>query len=238
MADGQLVILHTNDLHGQLSSGKLARLLEARSGADVYFDSGDAVKAGNLALPLSAEPVWPRLLEAACDCSCPGNRESHILETGLTAKMRGLAHPVVCSNWFRIDGTLVFPSSLVIDRAGFRIGVVGVMVPMVTEKMKTRALSAFRWTDPTAAVRSVAAELRDEVDVLVLLSHIGHRRDLQLAVEVREFDLVLGGHSHTVVEHPVKIGRTWVCQGGSHAKYFGKYVWRPDGSLSGGLEGW
>ena len=234
----ELVILHTNDLHGQLSPAKLSRLLEVRSSADVYFDSGDAIKAGNLSLPLAPEAVWPFLAEARCDCSCPGNRESHVVEAGLAAKMRGLSHPMVCANWNRTDGSPVFPPSIVIERAGFRIGVVGVMVPIVTARMSTRVISAFLWSDPVDAARTECDRLRPEVDLLVLLSHIGHRHDLALAASVPGYDLILGGHSHTVLPTPVHVGSTWVCQGGSHAKLMGRYTWSGGGLVTGELLDW
>ena len=232
-----LVLLHTNDLHGQLTPAKVERLREERESADLFFDSGDAVKAGNLAIPLGVDPVWERLSSLNCTASCPGNRESHVLESGLSAKTRGRVHPVVCANWFRVDGSRVFAPSIIVQASGLTIGVVGVMVPMVTEKTSTKALSAFRWTDPVVAAREAAESLIGKVDLLLLLSHIGHTRDLALVEKVPVFDVVLGGHSHTVLPHPVKVGKTWVCQGGSHARYFGKYTWS-DGSLTGGLELW
>lgn len=208
-----------------------------RRGADLFFDSGDAVKAGNLSIPIGTDPVWERLVSLGCTASCPGNRESHVLESGLAAKTRGRSHPVVCANWLRLDGTSVFEPSLVVSVQGLKVGVVGVMVPMVTERSKTKALSAFRWTDPVTSAAEAGAALRGEVDVLILLSHIGHARDLVLAEQVPLFDVILGGHSHTVVQEPVRLGHTWVCQGGSHARFYGLYTWA-GGQLQGGLQAW
>lgn len=186
---------------------------------------------------MGTDPVWERLASLHCTASCPGNRESHVLESGLAAKTRGRSHPVVCANWFRLDGASVFEPSLTLSAGGFKVGVVGVMVPMVTERTKTKALSAFRWTDPVIAAAQAGETLRPEVDVLILLSHIGHARDLALVEKVPFFDVVLGGHSHTVVQEPVRHGKTWICQGGSHAKFYGLYTWR-EGEFSGGLHSW
>jgi 2',3'-cyclic-nucleotide 2'-phosphodiesterase (5'-nucleotidase family) len=44
-----LRILHTNDLHGTLGGACMERLRLLREECDLYFDSGDAIKAGNLA---------------------------------------------------------------------------------------------------------------------------------------------------------------------------------------------
>jgi len=222
-----LTILHTNDLHGKLSDAKLPTRLEARQGADLYFDSGDAVKSGNLAFPVGPEEVWPRLAAARCDAGVIGNRETHLLERAFLAKTSGAAHPLLCANLRRKDGTRPLPASVVLEAGGLRVAVVGVSVPMVTEGMAAKAASAFLWDAPIPSAQSEVEALRPTVDLLVVLSHIGHTQDLALAHSVEGIDLVLGGHSHTVLNEPVKVGDTWVCQGGSHARFIGRYTWSP-----------
>jgi 2',3'-cyclic-nucleotide 2'-phosphodiesterase (5'-nucleotidase family) len=216
-------ILHTNDFHGALDEARLERLRELRTQADLYFDSGDAIKSGNLAIPLKPDPAWARLAELGCSASVPGNRESHILEAALRAKLAGAAHPVLCANMRDRDGRLVLPESIVLEASGLRVGVFGVMVAMVMRGMRTQAASAYIWDPPIPAALRVARELRGSVDLLIALTHIGVRQDQELATQCPEIDLILGGHSHTLLEHPVKVGRTFICQGGSHGRYAGLY---------------
>jgi len=105
---------------------------------------------------------------------------------------------------------------------------------MVTERMKTKAASAFLWDSPLDVAEEMVAALRPEVDTLIALTHIGHREDLKLAERCPQIDLILGGHSHTVLETPERVGDVYICQGGSHMRYAGLYEW--DGhTLSGGL---
>jgi 2',3'-cyclic-nucleotide 2'-phosphodiesterase (5'-nucleotidase family) len=106
------------------------------------------------------------------------------------------------------------------------------MVPMVTERMSTKAASAFIWDPPLPIACRIAEELRPQVDLLIALTHIGLREDRNLA-QTACFEIILGGHSHSVLTSPELVGRTWVCQGGSHAKFAGVYAW--DGALTGGL---
>lgn len=80
-----LRILHTNDFHGMLNDARETRLRELRDHTDCYFDCGDAIKSGNLAIPLKKEPVWRYLDRLDCTASVPGNRESHVL-TGADRK--------------------------------------------------------------------------------------------------------------------------------------------------------
>jgi 2',3'-cyclic-nucleotide 2'-phosphodiesterase (5'-nucleotidase family) len=116
---------------------------------------------------------------------------------------------------------------------GVRIGIAAAMIEMVTPRMKTQAASAYLWDPAVPTLRVLGAELRTEVDLLIALTHIGHRRDVELAQDGL-FDVILGGHSHTVLEEPERVGKTWVCQGGSHGRFVGVYEWS-DGTLTGGL---
>lgn len=229
-----LTILHTNDLHGQLKPelAEKIRLLREREDA-LYFDSGDAVSYGNLAIPLGPDPCWPLLAEAGCHAGVPGNRESHVLLKTFRAKLEGARHPLVCANLFDRKGELILPASLTLEHKGIKVGVIGVMVPMVTRRMASQAASQLLWEAPIPHAKAEAQKLRNEVDLLIALTHIGFKNDQELAAAVPEIDLILGGHSHNVIEDPVRIGNTFICQGGSHARFLGKYIWRKDEGLAG-----
>lgn len=224
-----LRILHTNDFHGGLSAAKEEKLLRLRGECDVYFDSGDAIKAGNLAIPLKPEEVWGRLAALHCTASVPGNRESHILQSAFAKKLEGHAHPILCANLRLKNGSRPLSGHLIVESAGLRIGVVGVMVPMVTERMATKSASAYLWDQPIPVAIAEAAGLRPKVDCLVALTHIGLRQDRELAARCDLYDLILGGHSHEVLTEPVIVGRTAICQTGSHGRFAGRYDWQPGG---------
>jgi 2',3'-cyclic-nucleotide 2'-phosphodiesterase (5'-nucleotidase family) len=228
-----LRILHTNDMHGTLNHAIFERLQQIRSACDLYFDTGDAIKTGNLGIPVKPEPVWPMLETLHCTASVPGNRESHVLESALQAKLKGANHPILCANLRERDGSNPLPKTLILTQNGIRIGLVGVMVPMVTQRMVTQAVSAYLWDPPIPAAIKEAEKLKPHVDLLIALTHIGYREDLRLA-RIGEFQIIFGGHSHTVMPQPELHGKTWVCQGGSHNRYAGVYEW--DGTLKGGLQ--
>jgi 5'-nucleotidase len=219
-----ITLLHTNDTHGGLTRDKLPFLLSLRPKADLYFDTGDCIRAGNLAVPMRPEPVWGLLAEAGCSASVPGNRESHVLASGKRAKFAGVFHPVVCANWRDRRGRRVFPSHVLLDVKGLRVAVLGVMVPMVTAGMASRAASSYVWDPPVACAVEVAASLRGSSDIVIALTHIGLVNDRKLAEATKDIDLILGGHSHTVLERPEVVHGTPICQGGSHARFVGRYV--------------
>ena len=216
-------ILHTNDLHGKLTQELAIKIASLRQEGDFYFDSGDCIAAGNLAIPLKPEKAWSLLNLAHCDAGTIGNRETHINKLAFAKKIEGVSHPIVCCNL--IDAKtkeLVFPASIVLEKAGFRAGIIGVSVPMVTERMITKNASAYLWTPPIPALTTEVERLKPTVDAVFVLSHLGHQTDVQLA-SIPGIDVIFGGHSHTVIESPEQVGNTWIVQGGSHARFLGEY---------------
>src|SRR5471030_976860 len=177
-------------MHGTLSPPVFEILSGLRKNADLYFDSGDAIKTGNLGIPLKPEPVWHMLDRLRCTESLLGNRETHILESAFKAKLAGATHPILCANLRKKDGSFPLPRFLKLEVNGYKVGVIGVMVPMVTERMATRAASAYLWDQPIPTACALAEELRPEVDLLICLTHIGHRQDLDLAAKCPSLDVI------------------------------------------------
>src|SRR5579872_5212258 len=143
-----ITILHTNDLHGSLNDVLESRLAEWRADADLYFDTGDAVKSGNLAIPLRPEPVWERFARLKLTAAVIGNRETHILERAFKAKLAGAVQPVLCANLRTKNGEHPLQDELILESKGLKIGVFAVSVPMVTERMASKAASHYLWDQP------------------------------------------------------------------------------------------
>src|SRR5262249_4316080 len=73
--------------------------------------------------------------------------------------------------------------------------------------------------------REVAAH-RDEVDVMIALTHLGVGVDMQLAARVPGVDVVTGGHSEDLLKHPGWVARAdglhgWVLQAGHYGETLG-----------------
>lgn len=64
-------------------------------------------------------------------------------------------------------------------------------------------------------------ELKNKVDVMVVLSHSGYPADRMLAEKVEGIDVIVGGHSHTKITKPVKVGNTIIVQAWEHGKALG-----------------
>lgn len=234
-------ILHTNDMHGTLNFSPakpgviFSQLQSLRDQSDLYFDSGDCIKTGNLGIPIGPDPVWNAFNELNLTASVLGNRETHPVSTAFDLKIKGAIHPVLVANMFQTDGNEVYERSRIFEQNGLKIGVFGVMVPMATEKMKTAFAWAYRWKSPIPVAIEVAKELKSKCDLVIALTHIGNREDIELAESTTDIDLILGGHSHTVLQNPAKVNQTWIAQGGSHNRFAGLYAWE-NGVLTGELK--
>lgn len=75
----------------------------------------------------------------------------------------------------------------------------------------------------------------ENADFLILLSHAGADENSKIAAEFREFDLIIGGHSQTLLNKPIKAGGALIAQAGGNLQQAGKIVLRFNGNrkLSG-----
>jgi hypothetical protein len=100
--------------------------------------------------------------------------------------------------------------------------------------------------DPIPALQEQVRALRDsdQVDTVIVLSHLGLPADRELVGMVPGIDLIFGGHTRSSQFTPVIVGETAIYQAASRGKILGQTTirWRPDGrgwsdpGSRGGLE--
>ena len=73
-----------------------------------------------------------------------------------------------------------------------------------------------------AIANEIIARHRQEVDLLVLVSHLGLPEDMHLAEQTEGIDLILGGHTHTTMSEPVRIKNTIIVHSGAYAERIGR----------------
>ena len=212
----RVTLLHTNDMHGRLSDKRARALLELKQSLaePVVLDAGDALAAGNLYPNPFGEPILERMGRVGYDAMCLGNREFHLLSSVLKWKLGGCRHEVLSAN-LRVRRGESPPVGRVWRRTlsnGVRTCVFGLTLPMVTRQMRIAKVASLFLDDPLEVGEALARELRPECDLLIALTHLGLARDKELLERAPEIDLVVGGHSHTPLEEPLKVGRAYVVQ--------------------------
>jgi len=221
-------LLHTNDFHNHLSEAQAEVILQAKSQFEnvLLLDSGDAISAGNVGVRLGGEPILMRMSETGYDAMTLGNREFHVSDTLLRMKIGKAEFPILCANLrWREDRGETLPTAPHLIKTlpnGVRVGIFGLTVPMVTPSMTARLVSAFVFDDPVDAARDQIALLRSEVDALIALTHIGLREDERLAAACPELDLIIGGHSHNVLQELKTVGGVPIAQAGWFGHWFGE----------------
>lgn len=76
--------------------------------------------------------------------------------------------------------------------------------------------------DPIACIARDVALLRSQVDVIVVLSHLGIFSDRKLASDVPGIDVIIGAHTHHLLEEPERIGSTMIVAAGKYGEYIGE----------------
>ena len=77
--------------------------------------------------------------------------------------------------------------------------------------------------DHIRIARRIIKDHRSEVDLLVLVSHLGITDDILVAEATDGIDLILGGHSHTVLDKTIRVKGTQIIHAGSDAEHIGRF---------------
>ncbi len=141
--------------------------------------------------------------------------------------------PYVSANLAREGGELVFPSTVVVEHDGRRIGVTSVMPT-------THSFPGVEVLPIEESVTAAVAELRgSDVELVALLSGIGLDDTKALVQAVEGVDLAFCSHTRKHQTDPVIVGTTAIFEAGSRGKHVGKAVieFREGGSGWSNAEG-
>jgi 5'-nucleotidase len=129
--------------------------------------------------------------------------------------------PVLVANLFDMETREPHPEFepyLILERGGVRIAVLGLTVSFF-DFYKMFGIHA---EHPRDTFSRLIPEIKSQqVDLIVLMSHLGLNTDRQIAEEIPEIDIIFGGHTHNALEEPEKIGKTIICQAGCYGSHYG-----------------
>ncbi len=250
-----LTILHTNDVHSRieplseqlnnpLSAGKggflriAAYVEEVRKETPhlLVFDCGDFSQGTPYYNMFKGDVEINLMNTIGYNAGTIGNHE---FDFGLNNIKRLLAiadFPIVCAN-YDFTGTVlqgIVKPYVILKKAGLKIGVFG-LGTNPDGLVQADNYEGVKYQDPYNKANEVAALLKKKgCDVVVCLSHLGMYSssknpicDTQLVKKTRNIDLILGGHSHTLLEKPMVYqnldGRdVYISQMGKSGVYVGR----------------
>lgn len=78
------------------------------------------------------------------------------------------------------------------------------------------------FSDRVQAASSAVQQLRDNgADVVIMLSHSGEGEESDIAAAVSGIDVIVGGHTHSVLRKPLVVNNTLILQTGTEFQYIG-----------------
>lgn len=83
-------------------------------------------------------------------------------------------------------------------------------------------LQGWEVEDPLISIRKIIQTVKSQVDLIILLSHLGIRADEYIAETLTEIDVILGAHTHRFLEQGIKRkGQPLICQVGIFGDFIG-----------------
>ena len=100
-------------------------------------------------------------------------------------------------------GQLFTQPSITLQKGGLKIGIVGLSEKTETPAAKAGEKETLLVQDPMTVGKAYVEKLAKEVDVLIVLSHMGNALDEQLAAQLPAVDLIVGGKDRMLL-HPTR----------------------------------
>ena len=196
----------------------------------LYVISGDMVQGSLIDAEYKGISTIEIMNYLAPDVVTLGNHE---LDYGLPhllflEKMANF--PIVNANLYikKYNKRLMRPY-LIVNMAGFDILFIGIITEAVLHKLRADSdIGTFiTLEEAKAEVGKICnAYKNDDIDLTVLLTHIGFDLDKELAAMLDPewgVDMIIGGHSHTTLEQPAEINNILIAQAGVGTDQIGRF---------------
>ena len=227
-AQKTLTIVHVNDTHSHLDPVRAGRnaglggvveraaFIDSVRVADgkknvLLLHAGDFNQGTSYYTELHGDLEVDLINALGYDCVTLGNHEFDNGIEDLGRRVARIKCPVVCANYdfspFEA-GRYIKPYAIV-RKAGMKIGIVGLLTD-ITRVVSREIADRLPRFDTVETLNKWAKYLKEEekCDLVIALTHIGFSgepgvNDTSLVPQVRNVDIIVGGHSHTFLKEPV-----------------------------------
>jgi len=235
-----LNILHINDFHASFLPHKMYALKGRPMGGGspalsgylkthlnydntLFFIAGDVLQGSVIDVLTKGEAVVEVLNAMQPDVMCLGNHELDFGVKRYKELLSKMDFPVITANAFAkgANTLLAHSSHVVINRNDINVLVIGLTTDLLnTSESRSKELFI---TDYFKAVDKITSRYKD-VDLTILLTHIGYDEDKKLAARLTEkhgVDMIIGGHTHTVLKKADEVNGIPIFQAGANSDYLG-----------------
>ena len=239
----ELTILQINDVHAYLDmhpelffgpngheyrqacgyariASLVKRIRAERPQGSLLLDNGDTLHGTYPAVSSQGKTLTPILNSLDLDAMTVHWDAVYGPEI-LKARANELNYPILASNlWHENNAEQPFASYQILERAALRIGLIGLASNLIKPPFSPGFTTDLGLQRLPGLIENL--RLREKVNLVVLLSHLGFPQDLQLATDVPGIDVLLSGHTHNRVYQPVQKGHCLIIQSGSHGSFLGR----------------
>jgi 5'-nucleotidase len=217
----KLTLLHSNDLHGDFLAEKVdEKLIGGVSRLSGYLNkvrneeknviysiSGDMFRGSLIDSEFQGLSTIEIMNMLAPDVVTIGNHEADYGLAHMLFIEKCASFPIINANMYiKYVGTRLFNSHFIKEIDGMRVMFIGILTEEVLKNTKSEGVvgTLIDIQDAASEISKICDAYRTEdVDLTVLLTHIGIEEDKKLAEALDPacgIDIIIGGHSHTLLE--------------------------------------
>ena len=131
--------------------------------------------------------------------------------------------PFVSSNIIGEEsGKLLFQPYLLKEVNGLKIGIFSLLSPDLFLSPSDFRKKGLIFRAPVETAQNMVKELQPKTDLIILLSHLGYQKDMELAQTVPGIHLIVGGHTGMNLSYPPIVKNTIILQTSSKGMYAGR----------------
>ncbi|NYT11898.1 MAG: bifunctional metallophosphatase/5'-nucleotidase [Methanomassiliicoccales archaeon] len=247
MTDKKLTIFQMNDSHAYIEEhneffwhgdkaeyhtvggfSRIGHLIkeakDERPDSVLALDCGDTIHGTYPAVTTQGEAVVPILNAMEFD-AMTAHWEFAYGPKQLKKLSQKLDFPVLGINCYDRKTRRPFLDPYIVkEMDGLNVAIVGLASNIVDKTMPSSFSEGLRFTLGRFELPSIIGRLRKEskADLVILISHLGFPQDMMIAEEVVGIDVLLSGHTHNRLSHPVKVKDTIIIQSGCHGSFLGR----------------
>ncbi len=189
----------------------------------LFFDGGDLFHGTLPLIESRGEALIPILQQMELDGFVPGNWDYAYGKEKLEKLVEQLPFPALaCNVQDANNGNPFLTPYMIKEMTGIKVGVIGLTYGHEEKTMPESFTKGLSFSLGVEEVKEIIREIEAQVDLIVIVSHLGLSLDVKLASMVERVDLILSGHSHDRVTRPITTNGTIVVQAGSNSAFLGR----------------
>lgn len=241
----KLTVLHTNDHHGAFWSNrdsegglaaratlikKIKKEVLKQGGYTLLIDAGDVNTGTPQSNLLEAKADFLGMRQLGYEAMTIGNHEFDKSQKILKQQQNWAGFPFLSANIFKKDCKQnAFTPFTSKKRGPLTVTILGLTTEESIVQSNPLNTSHYCFLPAIDVAKRLVPQLRKKSDILIALTHIGYAfddsrpsGDSLLAREVEGIDLIVGGHSHSLLETPDIQNKTPIVQVQDNGKYLGR----------------